>query len=205
MTARPRARFRAGNEIAMREVYRGRVWHATAMTVVRDDEELVALFAPAGAERRRPRTPDGTPMRLATGDWVLEETTWEGSDALHLVPYGAPYAVVLFWERAGTGREFSSWYINIQEPLSRSAVGFDRLDRLLDVVLSADLREWHWKDEDELELAVELGVWRAEEAAAFRAEAERVIAERPWPTGWEDWRPPDEWQLPELPHDWRVV
>jgi len=22
-----------------------------------------------------------------------------------------------------------------------------------------------------------------------RAEAERVVAARPWPTGWEDWRP----------------
>ena len=28
------------------------------------------------------------------------------------------------------------------------------------------------------------------EAAEIRAEGERVIAVAPWPTGWEDWRPP---------------
>jgi hypothetical protein len=38
-----------------------------------------------------------------------------------------------------------------------------------------------------------------------RAEGERVIAERPWPTGWEDWRPPRDWTRLPLPEDWDVV
>ena len=30
-----------------------------------------------------------------------------------------------------------------------------------------------------------------------REEGERVIAAATWPTGWEDWRPPPDW-------DWHV-
>jgi hypothetical protein len=37
------------------------------------------------------------------------------------------------------------------------------------------------------------------DAAAARAEGERVIAEWPFPTGWEDFRPDPAWQLPRLP------
>jgi hypothetical protein len=55
---------------------------------------------------------------------------------------------------------------------------------------------WRWKDEDELADAVYAG--RVDEAAV-RTEAERVLAERPWPTGWEDFRPDPTWPIPELP------
>jgi hypothetical protein len=42
-------------------------------------------------------------------------------------------------------------------------------------------------------------------AARVREEGERVVAERPWPTGWEDWRPPADWCPLPLPADWHVV
>jgi hypothetical protein len=29
-----------------------------------------------------------------------------------------------------------------------------------------------------------------------------VLAERPWPTGWEDWRPDPQWSPPSLPEGW---
>jgi hypothetical protein len=61
------------------------------------------------------------------------------------------------------------------------------------------------KDEDELAEQVELGCFTAEEAAAARAEGERVLAEWPFPTGWEDWRPDPSWPVPELPVVWDVV
>ncbi len=53
--------------------------------------------------------------------------------------------------------------------------------------------------------AQELGVFGATDAARIRAEGERVIAEAPWPTGWEDWRPPSAWGPLGLPRDWHVV
>jgi hypothetical protein len=48
---------------------------------------------------------------------------------------------------------------------------------------------WHWEDEDDFAEAQALGVFTPAEAAAVRAEGERVIAARPWPTGLESWRP----------------
>jgi len=53
-------------------------------------------------------------------------------------------------------------------------------------------------------MAVTVGRLSKDEAAALRAEGERVIAERPWPTGWENWRPRDGWERPQLPADWNI-
>ena len=64
---------------------------------------------------------------------------------------------------------------------------------------------WSWKDEDELAEAVTLGIWTQAEADEIRAEGERVVAEAPWPTGWEGWRPPPDWGPLGLPRDWHVV
>ena len=61
-------------------------------------------------------------------------------------------------------------------------------DQALDVLVEPD-GTWRWKDEDDLAEAQALEIWTADEAAAIRAEGERVIAVRPWPTGWESWRP----------------
>ena len=61
------------------------------------------------------------------------------------------------------------------------------------------------KDEDDLARAIELGIMTAEEGRLAREEAERVIEEWPFPTGWEDWRPDPDWPLPALPEDWHVV
>ncbi|HUZ16052.1 MAG TPA: hypothetical protein VMU72_07705 [Gaiellaceae bacterium] len=59
--------------------------------------------------------------------------------------------------------------------------------------------------EDHFAAAVTRGFLGTATAAEIRAEGERVIAERPWPTGWEDWRPPPEWEALPLPEDWHVV
>ena len=82
----------------------------------------------------------------------------------------------------------------------------DSFDYQLDVVVGLD-GTWHWKDEDEFALAVELGMYTAEQAAAIRAEGERVIAELPalLPTGWEGWRPDPAWPPLVLPAKWDEV
>lgn len=61
-----------------------------------------------------------------------------------------------------------------------------------------------WGDgvEDELAAALDVGFYTAEEARAFRAEGEAVVAEWPFPTGWEEWEPDPGWPLPTLPPDW---
>ena len=62
------------------------------------------------------------------------------------------------------------------------------MDHALDLVIAPD-GSWCWKDEDDFAEAQALGVFTVEQAAAVRAEGERVLAARPWPTGWENWRP----------------
>jgi hypothetical protein len=61
---------------------------------------------------------------------------------------------------------------------------------------------YRWKDEDELEQAAAAGLL---DAAAVRAEAQRVLEEWPFPTGWEHWRPDPAWPVPQLPEGWDRV
>ncbi|MBV8715140.1 MAG: YgaC family protein [Chloroflexi bacterium] len=85
---------------------------------------------------------------------------------------------------------FLFWKINLQAPLRRTPLGFDSWDHLLDLWVMPD-GSWSWKDEDELEEAVDLGLFSEAEARAIRAEGERVIGRLDGliPTGWERWRP----------------
>lgn len=53
-------------------------------------------------------------------------------------------------------------------------------------------------------MLVKQGQFSPEQAEAFRAEGERVIAEWPFPTGWEEWRPEDSWPVPSLPDGWET-
>lgn len=196
----------SGDPILMRAVVDGRVRWALPHTLVElTNERVVWLIRPgtrgispvAYAEGRRHYIND-----LARGDWTTEPFEWHRNRVLRLTPFGRAHSLDLFWNEETD--EFRGWYVNLQQPLTPSPFGYDMRDYALDIWVDAD-GSWQWKDEDELALGVELGVWSADEAAGFRAEGERVLAERPWPTGWEEWRPPPAWPLPELPDDWHVV
>ena len=195
-----------GDSILARAVVDGRVRWALPHTLVElTDERVVSLMRPgttciapaAYAEGRRQYVHD-----LANGDWDDSSFVWHTNRVLRLTTFGRAHSLDLYWNDASG--EFRGWYVNLQEPLVRTRFGFDFRDQVLDVWVEPD-GTWQWKDEDELELAVELGLFTPEQAADLRGEGERVVAVRPWPTGWEDWRPPPEWQLPELSADWHVV
>ena len=187
--------------VAVREIWHGQVWKARPWTVVQDEPDLLVLWLPAGS---RTMVPKGKPV-LPLGDWALEEArfgvseAYPGTSALRLTRPGASHSILLFF-----GAEFYAWYVNLEWPLTRSPVGFDLSDLFLDVYIEAD-RPPRWLDEDELEQALAAGLLTLEDAAAARAEGERVLAEWPFPTGWEDWRPDPSWPVPELPEGWDVV
>jgi predicted RNA-binding protein associated with RNAse of E/G family len=103
--------------------------------------------------------------------------------------------------------DFIGWYINLQRPLVRSALGFDTLDQTLDLIIRPDLVAHHWKDEDEFAEDVRHGIFSAEEASAIRAEGERVLqkarrGESPFRDGWDVWQPDGSWSVPSLPEGW---
>jgi hypothetical protein len=191
-----------GDTVVLRTVRNGRVRNALATTYVDTADGSVLLYVPPGAEAMRPSTTIRRGNLVSFEDpWEHEPDLWRDNHTLWLSRLDEPYSLNLFWDDAWS---FLGWYVQLQDPLRRSHVGFDTIDHLIDVVVEPD-GSWEWKDEDELELALELGVFGRDEAAAARATAERVLAEWPFPTGWEEWRPDPAWPVPALPEGWDHV
>ncbi len=199
------SRWSGNKTILLRGVSRQIIWFAMPVVVVRDSPELIALYWRAGTPNKIPEK-RLTPMELLTNQKVnLMDRTWEETDVLMLVTPGASHAVYAMWE-SGHSR-FRCWYVDLQDPLRRTSLGFDTMDHLLDIVISPDRAKWRWKDEDEFREAVEIGLYSMEKASAIRAEGKRVIKlletnQSPFFDGWERWSPPSEWQRPVFPDDW---
>jgi hypothetical protein len=194
--------MRPGDVVLLRSVYRGRVRWTFPHRLVEDGGARVALYCGPGAQGKwmRPERGGRYLERWARGDDPYDKV-WEWTHVLRFGHRDRPHSLDLFWDEQWA---FLGWYVNLQRPLEETTLGFDTTDWALDVVVDPD-GDWRWKDEDDFALAQELGVLDADEAAAVRAEGERVVAERPWPTGWEDWRPPAEWTPAALPEGWDVV
>ena len=187
----------SNHDAAWRDVHRGRVWRAQACRIVQETPDLIALWLPPGTPAVLPFDAEGKRIRIPSNDWTLEHVTWT-RDALCLARPGRAHSIYLFRREDG-GLEH--WYVNFEQPLRRTPVGFDTFDEKLDLVVAPD-GSYRWKDADELEQAAALGLL---DAAAVRAEAARVLEEWPFPTGWEDWQPDSSWPLPQLPAGWDVV
>jgi hypothetical protein len=166
------------------------------------DAQLVGYLA-AGTEMIASRLEDGRELR----EVPLEERwahprrsvrrSWQGTDIVMIFPSGREHSLWVFHE---AGRH-TGWYVNLEAPHSFGERTITTVDGILDVWIPVETGEPAWKDEDAFEAAQRVGRLTPDEAAAIRAEGERVIDEHPWPTGWENWRPPDGWQRPLLPAD----
>ena len=185
----------------------GKTWLAMPVTVVEDTDELVALYIVPGAEGRGAVRPPGKRdnfSTLASKTWELGPRTWEHTRRLGLWRPGEPYIVSAFW----IDDTFMSWYVDVIEPLRRSNVGFDFRDLELDIVVHEDL-SWRWKDQEELDIGVELGVFTAAEAEEIRHHGERMVERiesgETWWTSWRDWAPDPSWPIPALPPDWDAL
>jgi hypothetical protein len=182
------SRFATGQAIAMRHVWRERIFLAAAHIVVADEPDLLVTWIAPGAEYKRPTVRDELPYEQA-----LVDRAWQPPGIAVLTRPGDAHSVSFFPDRG--------WYVNLQEPLRRTYVGFDTADHLLDL-WRLPTGEWRWKDEHELDAAVARGYLTTAEAAAIRAEGERVIADDKFPTGWEGFEPDADWRAPRLPDGW---
>lgn len=190
-------RFNPGEKIEMREVWRGMTWEQRTAIVVEDSEELIALYTPPGSESLVAVDATGTQMRMPIADWRLEATTRFTIGLIGLHVPGTNHSVLAIFDPPP---QFGPWYINLESDLARTDRGFEYEEHVLDIVIERDLKTWRWKDEDELEEAVELGLFRPEQAAEFRAEGERALEwllsrRPPYERDWLAWRPSPEWGL----------
>lgn len=194
----------AGTPVMLREVRQGLTWSVKPVTVVQDTPELVAVWMAPGTHWLQPQRVDGG--RVGVVDvlhdaWVLADAMWQGGGALILQIPAAAHALIGF--RDDENQHLASWYLNMQAPLRRTALGFDTLDHILDIVVSPDRRCWTWKDEAPLAEAVGRGLVTSAAAHAIQREGERALqllldGQPPFALEWEAWQPDPAWGIPSL-------
>lgn len=196
-----------GQTAVLRELWDGRIWSARATVVVRDDEDARILFTPSDTTVMVACDEDGRELRIPTDRWVLRPSDRHAHHVLSFAWPSEAYAIIAMWDPSW---RFRLWYVNVEDPLHATPIGFDTTECFLDVVIEPDLATWRWKDEDELAEAVSRGLVTRERAAAFREAADRgrrraMAREHPFDRDWSSWRPDPSWPLPELPPGWNVV
>jgi predicted RNA-binding protein associated with RNAse of E/G family len=202
-----------GDVVVHQETWRGRLWAARPLVVLEDDGEQALLWMPHGAVRKvpaglgidpgNPRSRKDRMIEALAGDgWRHVDHAWELSTVVS-VRRGDWFGVWTSWLPGG---EHFGYYVNLQMPMRRTALGFESMDLMLDVIATPDLR-WEWKDEDEFAGLVELGMYDAELAATVRREADRAVGMLESRTGPFDGRltaarPEQDGPLPVLPPGW---
>jgi hypothetical protein len=190
-----------GETIVLRQVWQGRPLFAMPSVVVSDEHGLLVTYLPEGAAFGAvPGWPGGI------HPWARRER-WQGHGTLMLRRPGDRHSIWVFWQ--GEEREFACWYVNLEAPYRRSAIGIDTLDHELDL-WSADGETWHLKDEEGVEQCVADGRFDEAEAVRIRADAADFRAEQErdgpwWDLGWAKWQPQQDLVTPSLPEGWERV
>ena len=191
-----------GDHVLLRSSYRGVVRWCWPHHYVGESDGRHGIYVQPGAQGKLIKHVAG---KSYLDRWVTDapafDHVWASTHVLRFMREGDEHTVEVFWD---TDWNHLGWYVNLQAPTRIRNRHFDTTDWALDVWVEPD-GSWTWKDEDDFVRAQELGVFDAEDAVRIRAEGRRVIAECPWPTGWEDWRPPTDWAPLRLPADWHVL
>ena len=143
-------------------------------------------------------------QNLSAGDWEYADHVWDFSNLWLLRP-GDWHAVWVGWTD-GTHR---GWYVNFQEPFSRTARCISAMDLMLDIVVQPD-RSWSWKDNEQFDEIARRGIFDEATIRRVREEAAAVVprierGDQPFCDPWPAWRPDPAWELPRLPDDWNVL
>lgn len=204
-------RWSAGDPVLLRFVRNRPADVIMPVTIVQDTDEYIALYTTVGTPIKVQAARDGTRLTRQTPFIEREgllgglaDGTWTANHVLMLHQPGRMSAIWLFWRDPDW--TFTGYYANLQAPLKRTHLGFDTADYLLDVEIRTDFT-CAWKDEDEWEAALDLGLVERETLIAAREEGKRVIHEvqaRTWPfdAGFESWRPDPAWPIPGMPANW---
>jgi hypothetical protein len=142
-------------------------------------------------------------------------------DHVRLLYPGKHYDVSIYYD-TGTGpapwvqryfpgarARFYGWKIDLASPFRRTALGFDVIDEVLDIVVRPDLT-YYWKDEDQMSELVTRGIYSEQEAEVLRdhgREAIRLVQQResPFDDEWQDWQPDSDLVLEDVPEGWESL
>jgi hypothetical protein len=198
--------YRRGDHALFRFVWPGKVFWALPAVVVEETSERVGLWVAPGNPFKRPPSLRVPIPHVAARDWTHSDERWTGGGLLMLHERGASHSIWPRWDERG---DFGGWYVNLEDPWRKSRLGFDTTDHALDIVVAPD-RSWRWKDDDDLQEGVEVGLYTARQASAIRSEGERVVERieagtAPFEEGWENWRPDPDWPVGAIPPGWDRV
>jgi hypothetical protein len=207
MTAQGSRPWLPGDVVALRYITTdGRIEICWPCRVVVEREDLVALFIAAGSPYKAgPKRTAAEKRRQPRTALPPDEYVWR-NDTLRLMVPGQCHSVSLSWITESGARRLLKYFVNMEEPLRRTAVGFDTQDHTLDIEVTPELA-WRWRDEQELANHAAEGFYTAALAAAARAEGERTIEairrrEHECMRGWSEWSPPPEWRIPPFIEGW---
>lgn len=204
-------RWNSGDHIVPEMKGNGLPFRVFPATVVSDSADLLAFYIRANTLYLRLVTADEHDLpRIIDVDEIhrmpkrLVRRSFGERHRLVVATPSEAYAVDTNWTEPGWNHV--EWYVNMQTPFVRTALGFRTTDQVLDIVVQPD-RSWKLKDVDEMAASVVSGRLTSHEGATVRGEAERVIRDIEawqWPFNakYEEWRPPQEWTIPTIPAEW---
>jgi len=198
--------FKSIGEYATLRFVESKVFGAFPTIVVQDSPEFIVLYMPTGVLGKNVDHKPATNELFSADKIDIIDFQWKRTDVLMLIVPGEAFSTYVMWD-AGT-KNLDCWYVNLQEPIRRTSIGFDTMDNMLDVVISPDMNTWQWKDDDEFEAAQSIGFYSAEKARAIRAEGEKAVQlitkeRRTLYEKWKTWEANPEWELPILSPDWQ--
>lgn len=189
-----------GSQIILRSMWGTKVRAVWPVTVISDQSVFVATYLRKGTTFQGATTQEGAAVRLPVGEWTLTESIWT-RDVVRLAFPRKAYSLLAFLDEKST--QVAHWYVNLEKSFQRHNKGYDFTDLFLDVVISGDLAEFRWKDEDELMEAIDARLLSEEEADDARKVGQQVIhlaraKGSPFSDGWESWKPNPDWPIPRL-------
>lgn len=197
-----------GQGIVLREVWRNKVYSIFPVRVVQDSLTWIALCLPRQAIALYPHTREKVALRIPEDKWILDGGPWTGGDVLYLVHVGTGFKFGGSWDE---NHIFQGWKIDLIEPLRRTPLGFDYMDQLLDIIVSADRSIWYRKDDDEVQEAETRGLFTAAQVQDLYQRGDRALQmilnnDPPFDRGWEIWKPDPAWLATfDLPEGWDRV
>lgn len=144
--------------VVRRDVLNGRVWTAAAHRVLHDDGHKLVLVSWPGTVGYALTTwitwlTDGNGQSrhqavadLAAGTWELGQWVWRDTIVVTWIGLNPDLSLQAYIPVDGGP---THWKINFERPVTRTPIGIDVCDLLLELMVDPATRTVRWKDEDE--------------------------------------------------------